>query len=309
MYNRTGQTVSLYPPETIRDLLGVATSASVTVFEGADSNDDTAEFTPTATVDSFSTTVDVASGYSQTTPNLLSVAATTSASIGTLYQVENEDGQREIIEPKGINAADSFVLVHDLAFDYPITTSTVKGTKITFTVDPTWVADESNILTPRTPSYRVVWTYTINSIVYNAQTYLRLVRKPFKTNVTAYDIAKRWPDIKTLDDRARRGQGLKQFLDAAIDDFRADVLAEGYQPAQLNDTEIADQLIVLRGCYLLANALGAPGNRDQESYINEIRGEYSTLFTRCISILKIGVDKGVEGATSPNPVQRYFFER
>lgn len=102
---------------------------------------------------------------------------------------------------------------------------------------------------------------------------------------------------------------MKNLLDAAIDDFRADVLAEGYQPHQLSDNEIADQLIILRGCQLAAGAFGPPGQRDQETYINEMRKEYESLFTRCISTLKIGIDKGVEGVTSPDPVQRYMFTR
>jgi len=309
VYNRTGQTVSFYPPETIRDLLGVPSSPSVLVYEGIDSNDDDTEFTSSVTVDSVSTTVDTASGVSSTSRNTLSVAATTSTVVGTLYQVENINGQREIVEAKGIVSADSLVLVDDLQFDYAITTSTLKGIKLTFTVDATWVATENNISLPTEPSYRLLWTYTVGGAVYNAQTYLRLVRKQFKTNTSITDIQKRWPDAKTLDDRARRGQGWKAILEAAIDDVRADILAEGYQPHQLNDSEIVDQLVLLRGCYIAAGAYGAPGARDQEIYIREQRDEYARLFTMCISQLKVGIDKGAEGATSRDPPQRYFFTR
>lgn len=309
VYGRTGQTVSMYPPECVRDLIGVPSSVTAAVYEGGDGNDETAEFSPAVTVDAVSTTVDVASGVSQTQRNLLSVAATTSTAIGGLYLLENAAGQREIVEPKGITATVSLTLVDDLQYDYAITTSTLKGLQCTFTVDATWVATETNLSMPRDPAYRVVWTYTVGGIVYTTQTYLRLVRKPFKSNVSIYDVAKRWPDIKTLDDRARRGQGLRQVLEAAIDDVRGHVLAEGYQPSQLNDTEIADQLIVLRGCYLLGNAYGAPGQRDQELFIREMRDEYASLFTSCISSLRIGLDTGGEGATSVKPVQRYMFER
>jgi hypothetical protein len=309
VYNQTGQTVEFYPPESVRDLLGVPSSPAASVYNGVDSNDDTAEFTPSVTVDSVSTTVDVASGVTQSQRNLLSVAATTNTAVGTLYQLENALGQREIVEPKGITSADSLTLVHELQYDYPITTSTLKGIKLSFTVDATWVADSTNILAPREPNYRVFWTYTIGGVVYRAQTYLRLVRKPFKVNVSIYDIAKRWPDAQTLDDRARRGQGFKHILAAAIDDVRADILAEGYQPAQFNDNEVVDQLVILRGCYLTAGAYGAPGSRDQELYIREIREEYGSLFTRCISVLKIGIDQSTAGGTAVQPIQRYFFER
>src|SRR5574343_614355 len=118
VYNRSGQTVTFYPPESLRDLLGAPSSPTANVFFGTTSNDDTVEFTPSVSVDSVSTTVDVASGVSQSSRNTLYVAATTSTAIGTLYQVENVSGQREIVEPKGIAAADSLTLVNDLQFDY-----------------------------------------------------------------------------------------------------------------------------------------------------------------------------------------------
>lgn len=308
VYNRTGQVVQFYPPEVTRDLLGVPSSPTVSVWQGMDSNDNDADFTASVTVDSVSLSVDAASGVSQATRNRMSVGSTSGVSIGTLYLATNATGQSELIEAKGIATDDLLTLVDDLQFDYAAS-DTVKGIRLSFTVNATWVQDESKISLPGVPSYRVLWTYTIGGIVYTAQTYLRLVRKQFKTNTAISDIQKRWPDAKTLDDRARRGQGWRAILEAAIDDVRADILSEGYQPAQFNDSEVVDQLVLLRGCYLAAGAYGAPGARDQETYIREQRDEYARLFTNCITQLKIGLDTGGEGATAPDPVQRYFFNR
>ena len=308
VYNRTGQVVQFYPPESTRDLLGVASAPAVSVWQGVDSNDNAADFTAAVSVDSLSLTVDAASGVSSSVRNKMNVGATSGAALATLYLATNAAGQSELIEAKGITSADSLTLVDDLQFDYT-TGDTVKGIRLSFTVDATWVQDESKISLPGVPSYRVLWTYTIGGIISTAQTYLRLVRKQFKTNTAIVDIQKRWPDAKTLDDRARRGQGWRAILEAAIDDVRADILSEGYQPAQFNDSEVVDQLVLLRGCYLAAGAYGAPGARDQETYIREQRDEYARLFTNCITQLKIGLDTGGEGATTPQPVQRYFFNR
>src|SRR3990167_7941596 len=128
IYGLTGQIIDTYPPEGAE---GVPSSATCSVFDGDRSSDDTADFTPTVTIDSVSTTVDVASGYSQTQHNKLSIAATTSIVVGRQYLAENTYGQREIVTPKYIASGDYLELENDLAYDYPVTTSTLKGIRMT----------------------------------------------------------------------------------------------------------------------------------------------------------------------------------
>lgn len=315
VYNRTGQTVDMYPPECVRDALGIPSSVTCSVFDGARSNDDTADFTPTVTVDATSTTVDVASGYSQTNRSRVNVAATTSVSpawtiaAGTLYLLDNASGQREVIEPKKVNSGDSLDLVSDLQYDYAITVSTVKGIKCSWTVDATWVATESNILLPSSPSYRVVWTYTVAGVERRYQTYLRLVRLPFKSNVTAFDLMERWGTVLAHEPSDQRGERFQRAINAAEDDLRIDIIAEGYRPEQIHDTEIVDQLVRLRAIYVIANQAGAPGTRDVEAFLADVKREYGELFAKTISQLKVAIDRSSEGATAQEPIHRYVFTR
>src|SRR3990167_5217862 len=99
IYGVTGQVVEVYPPEADE---GIPSSATASVFDGTRSLDETADFSPAVTIDSVSTTVDVASGYSESSRIKLSLAATTNIVIGRQYLLENTDQQREIATPARI---------------------------------------------------------------------------------------------------------------------------------------------------------------------------------------------------------------
>lgn len=308
VYGRTGQTVEFYPPECVRDTLGIPSSVTVSVFRGVDSNDGTAEYTPSVTVDSVSTTLAAAGGQGQTNRRRATVASATSIVTGRLYLLDNTSSQREVVEPKKI-ASTVIDFVHDLQYDYAITVSTLKGIRCVFTVDATWVATESKILLPSQPDYRLRWQYTVNGVVYNHQTYLRLVRKPFKSSLTFQDLVTRWPDLLDGQPREQRGERYKRMIDAAEDQVRRDILAEGYKPEQFSDTEVIDGLVNHALDYQIARFHCAPPDREREVFIAETRSEYGNLFTRMISTLKVPIDKGAEGNTTTEPVQRYFFSR
>lgn len=305
VYNRTGQVVELYPAQAH---LGIPSNVSAYVYDGTRSNDDTADFTPTVSVDSLSTTLSSASGQSQTVRNRLNVTSSSGFSPGRLVLVDNGSGQREVVEP--IKVSTGVVdLTADLAYDYPTATTTIKGIRMTWTVDAGWVADEGNVITPDVPSYRVRWQYTIASTVYNFQTYLRLVRKTFSHNVTVHDVIRRCPEILAKEPAVQRGQQLRKLIEAAEDRFRVDLLAEGLRPESINDTEIIDELIRTLVLYFHAQNFGAPNNRDRELYVQEMRQEYGNLFGRTISTLKVPLDQGTEGATANRPIKPYVFAR
>lgn len=308
LFNETGQTVSVYPPEAI---LGIPSSVTCDVFEGGASDDDTAEFSPTVTVDAVSTTLSAAAGYSQSDRTLLTVASVTGMDPGTLYLVDNVSEQKEIVEPKAVPASGGAVLLaHPLELDYPITTSTVKGIKMTFTVDPTWVAAESNILAPWTASYKVKWKYTIAGVVRRYTSYLRLVRKQFKSGITQEDLTTRWPDMRYHEPVDRRGNEMRWLIKAAEDVFRVDLLAQGFRPEQISDTEIVARNMVPLCLWVFTQATGAaPGRIEQERYQRDTRAEYDGVFNATIATLKAGIDEGAEGATSAEPMQQMFWKR
>lgn len=309
VYNRLGQVVEFYPPESIRDCLGIPSSVTASVFLGSASNDDTPDFTPAVTVDVVSTTVDQASGQGQTTRNRVYVTATASVVVGRPYLLDNGSEQREIVEAKKIASADYLDLVSDLQYDYAITVSTLKGIRCSFTVDATWVATESNILAPADPSYRVIWTYTVGGVVRSHQTYLRLVRKPFKSTVTPDDLIARWPEILSSEARDQRGEKYRRMVESAEDTVRTDIIQEGYKPEQISDTETLDRLVVYALDYQIGRFQTAPKGRDRETFVAECKQAYGDLLTKTVTTLKVGIDQSLEGATSVDPIQNYFFKR
>lgn len=309
VFNRTGQEIEFYAPECVRECLGIPSSVTASVFWSGDSNDDDVEFSPTVTVDAVSTTVDVASGQGQTTRNKVYLAATTSITAGRLYLLDNASSQREVVEPKKINSADSCELVDDLQYDYAITVSTFKGIRCTFPVDSTWVATETNILHPTEPDYRIRWQYTVGGVVYNHQTYMRLVRKPFKSTITFRDLTARWPTLLSSEAKGQTGEKYKRLIGEAESQVRSDILSSGYRPEQFADSETVDRLVNLALDYSIARFHAQPPGRERSEFISECKREYGDLFTKMITSLKITVDVGTEGASTNTPVQSYFFGR
>ena len=310
VYGRTGQVVELYPPECVRDCLGIPSSVTASVYEGEASNDDTPLFSPSVSVDSVSTTLAAAAGQDQASGlrNRLTVASASGLATDVLFLLDNSSSQREVVEARKI-AGTTVDVVHDLQYVYPITSSTLKGIRCTFTVDATWVATEANITGPRDSNYRVRWQYTVAGTVYNLQTYLRLVRKPFRSTVTYRDLVARWPSMLEGQSREMRGDRFRKLIEAAENTVRSDVIAEGYRPEQFNDTETIDRLVNLALDYHIARFLKEPTGRDREAFIAESKLEYGQLLAKMVSTLKVALDTSTEGATTVDPVQNYFFRR
>ena len=308
VFGRTGQTVEVYFPEVIRECRGIPSVVTCSVRFGQDSNDDAAEFSPTVLVDSLSATLGAASGQAQATRNRITFSDTTDIVAGMLYLLDNNLSQREVVEVKKVDTT-TVDVVHDLQYDYASSVSIMRGIRCYFTIDPTWVADETNILDPSEPSYRVVWQYTVASVVYSHQTYLRLVRKPFKTSLTYLDIVGRWPSLLQGQPRETRGDKFAKMIAGAEGVVRSDIVAEGYKPEQFNDTENIDRLVNLAFDCDVARFHCAPPERDREAFIAECKAEYGALISKMISTLKLNIDTGTEGASAFEPPSAYFFRR
>jgi hypothetical protein len=307
IFGQTGQIVECYPDEWQE---GVPSSASVSVFDGMKGMDETAEFTASVTIDSVSTTVDVASGYSQTNKSRLYIASSASIATGRQYLAENVLANRELVTPRGIASNDYLDLEEDLQYDYPITTSTLKGMRMTFPVDDTWVAAEENLLTPEYPSYKAVWTYTQNSIVRRQYTYLDLVRQPFKHGVVLRDLNQYFPDLPYEQFIAQHGEAFRKIIHGAFKQLRVDIKRAGYRPSIIRDNEIINHLVILGSLLKIAQTGLSPGNRDIETYVNERKAEYDSLLAGTITAaLKVEVDQSTQGGVTKPALQQLWFER
>ena len=308
IYGLAGQTVTAYPPEWAE---GAPSSVTVSVYRGTDGNDSTAEFSASATVPGTNKTIPTASGYSQTQRNKLFLSSATDIFVGRQYRAANSFGQVELVVPKYVQTTSPVhaLTESDLAYDYT-TGDTLVNIMMQFTVDATWLADESNMSVPSQPPYRVVWAYTVNSIARRLVTYLRLVRQPWKDLLTIEDVKEVWPDITDKEWRQTRGQQFAYMINAAGDALRVDIVTAGYNPEQIRDTEILKELHRAK-FFALAGKQGiAPPGRDVEVYAQQAANDYQALFQKTIgATTKVFLDEGTEGAASAEPVRVYTFRR
>jgi hypothetical protein len=303
VYGVTGQTLDVYPPEGVP-----GAAASYSVFRAGQSNDDTAEFSGTATADSVSTTVDASSGYSQTNRRKLFRTATTNIAIGRKYIVTNALGQKEIVTPVKIASGDYIENDIDLAYDYS-SGATFVGYRQYFTVDATFVATESKITSDPSNSYRVLWSYSIGGVPHRRWTYFDLVRQAKLHNVTADDLMELWPDMASDEWIEQRGEQFARQIDAAFERVTFDAKMAGVELYKLRDGQYLDELVRQCALMLIAETGLAPGGRDQEVYAIERRKRYEADFNNAITFLKLPVDQGSEGGTTGEPIRQLFFRR
>ena len=273
IYNQTGQTVYVYPDEWA---LGVPTSATCAVYKGDKDMDEDPEFSPTVTIDSVSTTIAAAAGPAQSNPRRLVLASCAGIDPGISYLAETDAEQRELVTPTKAHTASAYIdLENELRYDYPASGCTLKGVRMSFTVNADWIANSNNILLPDWPSYKAVWTYTLGGLSRRAYTYLRIVRQVAKTGVTVRDLQKYMPDILLEEPRSQRGQGYNPLIEGAWEDCRRDLLALGREPSVFRDTEILAGLHIRRCLLNLGLYRGvAPGNWDPVAWTNQMRQDY-----------------------------------
>ena len=306
LYAVAGQEVETYPSEE-EWRYGVPSAATVEVFDGDRSLDDAEDFSASATVDAVSTTVGTAFTAQTGNPrNKIYLASAASVVVGRHYLLENPSTQREMVTPLAVNTASGYVEVEDdLRFDHT-TASTFKGLRMVFTVPTAWASTESNLLAPKSPSYKAVWSYTVNGLSRQSETYLRLVRQRARHGVTAKDVSHRWPDALDNEHRRYRGLAFKYAIEDAWCDFRFAFRTEGYEPSQIRDTELVDRIVLARTMYRL---LSVPGTGYEQAQVDAALAEYGALFGKAVLSLHVPVDEGTEGAASVDPVQRPIWSR
>lgn len=307
VYGKTDEIVETYPTEWA---LGAPSNPSASVYLPDGSNDDSAEFSPTVTVDTVSTTVDQVSGDGQSNPRRIYLAATTSITVGRRYLVTNADGQRESVTVTKIASGDHVDVETDLAYSYGVG-ATFVGYRMTFPVNTTWVSTESKITPHGVGPYRVLWVYTLGGTTRRHYTYLRLVRQRAGHTVTLADLAAYVPDLAHEEPRSKRGQQFAWAIDAAWGDVRVDFVARDIPPDRLRDLEVVNRLVVAKAVYNLATVgLGIPADIDPESHIARFADKYQSLLLSLVDAGKVPADVGQEGGASSGPaITTLWFSR
>lgn len=241
VFGVTGQTVYF---DATEGRPSSVTSGSVFLGDaGDDSTAESAVGAPSVETNP-NTTVDAASGSGQTDPRILNVTATTGFATDRAYLVTSADGLREWFEVREIDSGNSVTAKHPLHNAYA-SADTVQSTRISATIDATWVADSGNLGDPDSidPQYRVRWVYVVAGVTYVADTYFNLVRYAARQGVSALDLdslVPGWLDMLPTD--YREDQGRKLIADA-YREVRIDLTQIDLSAAQVAQSELTDELV------------------------------------------------------------------
>lgn len=264
VYSVTGQTLLLRVPQ------GRPSAATFKVFADTMGDDGTEEFSGAATVDTVNTTINVVSGPAQTDPRKVNLASTAGIIAGRKYRIS--EGQLvEWVEVVSLGAG--FVRVRDRLLNDYSTAAVFESTYVSATVDPTWVADLSNLsdLGDPNPDYRVRWSITVGGQGYLLYSYFDLVRAPYLQAVDLQDLATRFPSIIEILDAAERLDQARALIESACRIARADLAGSGINDSSILEDERLDELVTLAALMVLAQ-----GGRHPSQFS---AGEYAALRT------------------------------
>lgn len=301
LFNITGQTVFFDALE------GRPSSVtSVDVFRDQDGDDATAQFSPTGTVETNpNTTIDAASGAGQSDPTKLAVAATTGFARNRRFLVTSAaNGELEWFECERIVSADAVYARSPLLNAY-VTSDTVQSTRITFTVNATWVADESKISTPQRvqPEYRIRWKYVVGGVTYVATTYCDLIRIPFRHSVIGPDVAAYsagWYDRLPVDDRRNGGE---RVITESARQVKEDLRMRGIADYAQRNSEFLNGLVVRKAVFVGAHTNYLHGAVDP-AFMARAEADYYNFFEKLIRETTTQVTEG--GAAGKTPVYELF---
>lgn len=306
LYNVTGQSLSYVPTE------GQPSSVTgVTVLEAAADDDSTAEgaTTGSASISSISTTVDQASGQSESDPRKLYVAATTGIVAGDRLLVSSAtDTRSEWVEIVGVVSGDYVIVAEPLANDYA-SSDTVVGTKISISVDSTWVADKSNVsyeIDPN-PRYRVRWEYVVGGVTYVQASFFDLVRYRGAHTVVGMDVERAFPGwINSLPTEHRADRG-RRIISEAYRQVKMDLYKHSKADQMVRNREAVDHLVLFKANALRVTASAVDGGIAPEAADFAIQ-LYSNELQHLIADPKVAMDtSGGQGAAERKPSPLPFF--
>lgn len=259
---------------------------SVTVYASSTGDDGTTEAATTgsaAVETNPNTTFDGASGAGESNPQLLNLAATTGMSPGRCYLATNALGEQELVEITAVTSGVSAEARHELRNAYA-NADTLVSTRISISVDDTWIADSNKISDDRDPNpgYRIRWVYVVDSITRVHDAYFNVVRYRADHDVAPTDVAAvrtGWIDNLPVEYADDRGESLidEAYAEVVIDLHAACVPAE-----MMRNRSIVNRLTI-RKAIMMASENRAAENPAQsfEEYLMD-KGIYDALLSKLV---------------------------
>jgi len=274
----TGQTLYFDAPE------GRPSSvSSVQVWEDTEADTNTARSAlGSPSIESVSLTFNAASGLSQSDDTKLNLSSVTGLVRGRQFLATAATGEREWIEIARIDTPNTNAYSRTpMQADYA-SADTLVSTRLTATVDSTWVADTNNLshpLSPR-PRWRAVWTYVVSSVTYRGVTFFDLVRYPFQHTVTPADVdrlSRGWLSRLHTDDRVGQGE---QVIAEAVAQVKLDLWERDLADHAFRNQPVLNELIRLKAVALVAEQAfdhGGVGQTARDSARDRYWDRYEAL--------------------------------
>lgn len=313
-FGQTGQEVEFYPPAHILLTHGApASAATYRIYRGTQPDDDAPVVGPSsATLDSVSTTVSTVSGYAQSNRKRLYLNSTTGVVVGRQYLLSNASEQRELVVARSVTA--TYVdLDRALAFDYPVTTSTLVGLRHAFTIDATFIQDESNInvwgLSPllgeqsaggQSPPFRVEWRYTAGT-VWRTWTDFDVTRHPAGPHLSLSDLRTIIPDIHLGEWVDQRGQDFMPQLKAAERLLQIDIRGAGYDPDSIQDPQVYQSLLLQKWAVVIGKGYQFT-QPEVNGWLSMATADYTKMFEKMVgTAFRAWASTGTTGETAIDP--------
>lgn len=292
IYALTGQTFFYDPPEG-----RASDTPTVQVFSTGTDDDGTAESATTGacSVDSVSTTLSVGASIGDVA---LTLTSGTGVTKGRRYLLtDDDDGNQEWVDV--VSVVGAAVRIRNPLINAHSIGSTFVGTRISISVDSTWVADESNLTdsleTAGAAGYRLRWSYTVGGVATIGVSYADLVRYQAKNLVTALDVDRTFPgwlDRLSIDNREDQGAALVEEAFRAV---KMDALADAQLLRRIRDTQVLSELVIYRANVLAvqANVISGQVSADVLSVARDL---YQQRYVSLIREPKISADQSGGGA-------------
>ena len=318
LFGVTGQTLYIDCPE------GRPSSVtSVSVYRSEDDDTNTAlSAVGSPSIESVSTTTTAAAGYDQTDQKAIPLTSVTSVAAGRTYLLAATTGETAWVPVTAISSLTVYSRT-------PLTSafasgSTFASTRISATVDATWVATASNLsdeagpyrvtgetLRPGTdedPRYRAVWSYVVGGVTYHHETRFDLTRYIATHTITPVDVDDRFPGwIDRLPNDYRRDQG-QALIDEAFRAVKYDLLADGHATRWMRRQDVLGELIVYRAQHMAVELQAIHGVVDSGS-VTTARDAYIGRYDQLIRAPMVRIGSSPNGGIVDNRPRRSLWER
>lgn len=301
IYGITGQALLYRVPQ------GRPSAATFKVFADAAGDDGTEEFSGTATIDSVDTTVDAASGASESDPRKVNLASTASIVAGRKYRLS--EGQLvEWVEVLSVDASGFVRTRAPLLNDYT-TAAVFEGTYLSAAVDATWVADDANLsdLVDPNPDYRARWLITVDGADTLAYSYFDLVRAPYIHAVDLSDLSGRWAGVHEILQPGERMDQARGLIESACRVVRIELASIDLSDAAVLEDERLDEAVTLAALMLLAEGGRHPQTFSAAEYAQLTADRFNRFIEKHFKVsLKPPVASGSDSIASRRPAAPFW---